>query len=188
MQSLRRKLWTIGGLAGPMLVVVAVLGSTAATASGSGPAYVQVSHWDASLQSASVARLSVETGGAIPRRADNFIGSHAVVGLAWADLDTGRVVVATIHPVLGRDSNQNPDSWHAHTARLTGGASSPNDFCIASIESTPTAGIAINGSAMTIMIQAGHLPVAVSAFDAAVGFTIEPDSGCGSGLAVRLVA
>ena len=98
------------------------------------------------------------------------------------------MVVATIHPVLGRDSNQNPNSWHAHTARLSGGATSPNDFCIASIDSTPTAGIAITGNAMTIMIPADRLPVSVSAFDAAVGFTIEPDGGCGSGLAVRLVA
>ena len=108
MNTLRRKLWTIGGLAGPMLAVAVVLGSGAATASGSGPAYVQVTDWGASLQSATVARLSVETGGSIPRRADNFIGSHAVVGLAWADLDTGRVVVATIHPVLGRDFEPEP--------------------------------------------------------------------------------
>ena len=84
--------------------------------------------------------------------------------------------------------NQNPDAWHAHTARLSGGETSPNDFCIASIDSTPTAGIAITGNAMTIMIPADRLPAPVSAFDAAVGFTIEPDPGCASGLAVRLVA
>lgn len=184
---MRKDLSIIGALAGAALALTALLAGTAA-ASGDGPEYLKVDDWSASLRSANVAELSVTTAGSIPRRADAFIGAHAVVGLAWADLDSGRVVVATIHPVLGRDSHQNPDAWHVHTASLTGGATEPNDFCVASIDTTPTAGIAITGNTMTLNIRTNRLPVAVSAFDAAVGFTIEPDSACGSGLAVRVVA
>ena len=163
------------------------LGAGSVVATGSGPAYTHVDDWSASTRGP-VATLAVTTDGAIPRRADAFIAGNPVVGLAWADLDTGKVVVATIHPVLGRDSHQNPDSWHAHTATLGGGATSPNDLCIRSIDSTPTAGIAIQGSSMTVRIRADRLPVATSAIDAAVGFTIQADAGCASGLAVRLVA
>jgi hypothetical protein len=39
----------------------------------------------------------------------SFIHSVAVFGYAWADLDTGKGIVAVIHPTIGRDSRQNPD-------------------------------------------------------------------------------
>lgn len=169
-------------------VLVAALAAAPSLAAGSGPAYLEVSAFAAALQNGELATLSVTTGGEIPRQPDAFILANPVVGLAWADLDTGRVLVATIHPVLGRDSHQNPDSWHLHTATLAGGATAPNDFCIASIDSTPTAGIAIQGRTMTVKVRLAALPVDPSAFDAAVGFTIQPDSACGSGLAVRVVS
>lgn len=172
------------------LGVAAAVGAMIAHASGTGPGYLQVSptSWAAALQNPNLAKLSVTTRGALPRKPDTFISSNPVIGLAWADLDTGKVFVATIHPVLGRDSHQNPDSWHAHTATLTGGATAPNDFCVASIDSTPTAGIQIHGNRMDVNVRADRLPVAPSAFDAAVGFTIQPDPACGSGLAVRAVS
>jgi len=185
---MRKRLSVIGALAGPALAITILLGVGTVAASGSGPAYLQVVDWSASDRSDNLATLTIVTDGAIPRKPDAFIDSHAVVGLAWADLDSGSVFVTTIHPVLGRDSHQNPDAWHAHTATLTGGATAPNDFCIASIDATPTAGIAISGNTLTINVQADRLPVPTSAFDAAVGFTIEPDPACGSGLAVRIVA
>lgn len=172
----------VAGLAAGSLGAVAVL------AAAPGPDYLEVASWSAGSQNENAAQLSVTTGGAIPRRADAFIGANPVVGLAWADLDTGKVVVATVHPVLGRDSHQNPDGWHAHTATLTGGATAPNDFCVASIDSTPTAGIQIQDDTMTVNVRADELPVAASAFDAAVGFTIQPDAACASGLAVRTIA
>ena len=165
-----------------------VFGAAATLGSGSGPGYAAVTAFSAAAQNGNVAKLSVTVDGTIPRDPDAFIGSHAVVGLAWADLDTGKVFVTTIHPVLGRDSHQNPDAWHAHTATLGGGASSPNDFCVLSIDSTPTAGISIHGNTMRVNVSLDDLPVAPSAFDAAVGFTIEPDTACGSGLAVRTVS
>lgn len=172
----------VGGLAAASLGAVAVL------AAGPGPDYLEVASWSAGSQNDNAARLSVTTGGEIPRRPDAFIGSNPVGGLAWADLDAGKVFATTIHPVLGRDSHQSPDGWHAHTATLAGGATPPNDFCVASIDSTPTAGIQIQDDTMTVNVRADELPVAASAFDAAVGFTIQPDAACPSGLAVRTVA
>lgn len=168
-------------------LAAASLGAVGVLAAGSGPSYLQVVSWSATAQNDNVARLSVTTAGAIPRRPDPFIASNPVAGLAWADLDTGRVFVTTIHPALGRDSHQNPAGWHAHTATLAGGATAPNDFCVASIDSTPTAGIQIHGNTMDVNVRADQLPVTPSAFDAAVGFTIQPDSACASGLAVRTI-
>lgn len=169
-------------------VVAATLAAVPGLASGTGPGYLQVSSFAAALQNDEQAKLSVTTAGAIPRRADAFVLANPVVGLAWADLGSGRVFVVTIHPVLGRDSHQNPDAWHAHTAILTDGASAPNDFCIVSIDSAPTVGIAIHGTTMTVNVGLDALPVDPSDFDAAVGFTIQPDSACTSDLAVRIVS
>ena len=168
------------------LLTVAMVGAQAVTASLAGPAYLEVTSFTVESQNAETAKLSVTTKGAIPRQPDSFINSNPVVGLAWADLDTGKVLVTTIHPVIGRDSQQNPDSWHAHTATLTGGASGPHDFCVASIDSTPTAGISIHGATMNVNVQKSSLPVAPEAFDAAVGFTLQPDTACASGLAVQI--
>lgn len=96
--------------------------------------------------------------------------------------------MTTIHPVIGRDSHQNPDAWHAHTATLESGATPPNDFCVVSIDTTPTAGIQVHGSTMRVNVQDWKLLVPPEAFDAAAGFTIERDGACAApGLAVRLV-
>jgi hypothetical protein len=70
---------------------------------------------------------------------------------------------------------------------VSGGATPPNDFCVVSIDSTPTAGIGIHGNTMAVSIQARKLPVPPEDFDAADGFTLEQDAACASGLAVRLV-
>jgi len=161
-------------------------GLNVAVASAPGPSYLAVSSFTAALQNDNSVRLSVTTGADIPRHPDTFINSNPVVGLAWADLDTGKVFVVTIHPVLGRDSHQKPDGWHAHNATLSGGATSPNDFCVASIDASPPAGISLHGDTMSVNVQASKLPVDPEDFDAAVGFTIQPDGGCASGLAVRI--
>ena len=152
------------------------------------PAYLRVTSFSTTLQADNLAKLSVSTQGEIPRKPDAFINANPVVGLAWADLSTGKVFVATIHPVIGRDSLQNPDSWHGHTATLAGGASAANTFCVTSIDSTPTAGIQIHDNTMDINVRADLLAAPVSAFTAAVGFTIQSDLTCGSGLAVRVVS
>jgi hypothetical protein len=167
------------------IVVTSIAGMSIAAAL-SGPDYLVVDSFTAVSQNANLAKLSATTGGDIPRKPTEFIIEHAVAGIAWADLDTGKVFVATIHPTLGRDSNQNPDSWHAHTATLTGGEGAA-DFCVASIDSTPTAGISIKSNTMSINVKQSDLPFDVSEIDAAVGFVIDPEGECDSGLGVSVL-
>lgn len=174
---------TICGIAALALVLV-----TAVPAAAPGPEYLDVDSWTAESQNANAARLSATTGGDIPKKPDAFIQSHLVVGIAWADLQTGKAFVTTIHPVIGRDSRQRPDSWHAHTVTLRGGATAPNDFCLVSIDSTPTAGIPIQGNVMRVNVQQWKMPVPLEAIDASAGFTVEPDAACApTALGVRLV-
>jgi len=125
------------------------------------------------IQQGNLVKLTASTGDNIPRKPDAYVQDHAVAGIAWADLDTGKVLVATIHPVLGRDSNQNPDSWHIHTATLSPHVGGSPDFCVVSIDSTPTAGISIVGKTIGINIKNDKLPVPIGDIDGAVGFTID---------------
>lgn len=171
-------------------LTVLAFGATAivaglALASTPGPDYLSVVSFDATGKNHKQARLAVTTKAAIPRHPDAFIRSNPVVGFAWVDVATSKAFVVTIHPVIGRDSHQNPRGWHAHTVTLSGGATAPNDFCLASINSSPTAGITIHGKTMKVNVRASKLPVAVSAFDLATGFTLQHDTACSSGLGVR---
>ena len=184
MSSRRRSVGAIATAVAANLALAAVVAGAEA-----GPSYLAVSDWSAGATSPNTVRLSASTNGAIPKRADQFINDNVIVGIAWADLGTGTALVATIHPTLGRDSNQRPDGWHLHTVQLAGGATAPNDFCLVSVNSTPTAGIAIQGGSMTINLAASALPDGVSAgdLDAAVGFTVHGgDAGCATGLGVRV--
>jgi len=173
------------------IIAVAVgvfMSGGAAGAAAPGPEYLDVESFTAQSQNPNAARLSVTTGDDIPTQPDAFINSKLVVGFAWADLQTGKAFVTTIHPVIGRDSHQNPDAWHAHTATVRGGATPPNDFCLLSIDSTPTAGIQILGETMRVNVQTSKLPIPPEAFDVAAGFTLELDGACApTGLGVRLV-
>jgi hypothetical protein len=178
------------GFAGTVAVLLLV---GTVLASQTGPGYLAVQSFAAAANNANSVRLSATTDGAIPRQSDAFIGSELIVGIAWADLDTGTALVATIHPLLGRDSRQRPDAWHLHSVQLGGGATAPNDFCLVSVLSTPTAGIQISGSTIEVNLPAWQMPVSggslVSAddIDAAVGFTVHSgDAGCATGLAVRI--
>lgn len=174
--------------------MVATLASAAlAFGSQAGPAYLAVDSWTAQAVSANTVRLSATAGGAIPKQADSFISENVISGIAWADLATGTALVATIHPALGRDSHQRPAGWHLHTVQLAGDATAPNDFCLVAVTSTPTAGLRIQGSTMTIDLAASKLPdggsgpISVDAIDAAVGFTVHGgDTNCGTGLGVRI--
>ncbi len=156
-------------------------------ASVAGPAYLQVVSGSAAAQNSQTAKLTVTTNGNIPIRADSFVNSNPVVGFAWADLGTAKAFVTTIHPSF-KDDNQNPSGWHAHTVTLTGGATPPHDFCVASIDSSPTAGIVINGNTMNVNVLLSKLPSGEtpSSLAAVVGFTVQLDSACSSGLAVQI--
>jgi hypothetical protein len=157
-----------------------------AVASTPGPAHLSVSSWKAVSKSQGTAVLSVTTKAPIPVHPNAFIRSNPVVGFAWVDTQSNTAFVATIHPAIGRDSNQNPRAWHGHTVALTTGATAPDDFCLGSIASTPTVGLSIHGPTMKINVRRSRLPVPVSALDFATGFTVQVDHACTSGLGVRV--
>jgi hypothetical protein len=169
-----------------LMPVVGAVVVGVALASAAGPDYLDVASWKATAKNGQTAKLSATTDAAVPRHPDAFIRSNPVVGVGWVDVATSRAFVLTIHPVIGRDSHQRPDGWHAHTVRLAGGATAPNDFCLAGIESSPTAGISIKGSTIRANVRSSVLPVPVSAIDTAVGFTVQADGACTSSLGVRI--
>ena len=168
-----------------LLPLVGAVAVGVALASAPGPDYLEVTSWTAKAQNGRTAKLSATTKAAVPRHPDAFARSNPVVGVGWVDVATNRAFVLTIHPVIGRDSHQRPDGWHAHTVGLAGGATAPNDFCLGAITSTPTAGISIHGATMKVNVRSSSTPVPVTAFDTAVGFTVQHDTACGSALAVR---
>jgi hypothetical protein len=184
-----RRAFPVGiGLTAASLVFTSVV-----IAAQPGPDYLAVQSFSVEAPNANLVRLSATAQADIPTHADAFIDGNVIVGIAWADLDSGTAVVATIHPALGRDSHQRKDGWHIHTVQLGAGATAPNDFCLVEVLTTPTAGIQLFGSTVKVNISASDLPVAGGAviaaadLDAAVGFTVHPgDAGCATGLGVRV--
>ena len=148
------------------------------------PSYTGVDAGSATVRGGSV-HLTVNSGGSIPRFPDTFITSIAVFGYAWADLETGAALVSVIHPVIGRDSRQNPDGWHTHPVQL-GGGTSTSSFCVVSIGGSQ-AGIRIHGDAMNLSLPAGWLPGVAADLDVVAAFIVQADAGClatGLGVAV----
>jgi hypothetical protein len=118
----------------------------------------------------------VTTDGNIPHVPDDYINSKLVFGYAWLDTDTDPIsaVVVTIHPGI-KDSTQNPNLWHPHTAKLkaTDNCSSVGLGLEVVGLASPTGGVAINGNNLTLRINADSATVKPSTFDAATAFTIE---------------
>ena len=160
---------------------------SSAIAAGPGPAYLNVASFSAEAENGNVAELSVSTGGDVPRHADAFITSKLGVGFAWVNPSSNTVFAMTIHPTLGVDSTQNPLGWHAHVVSLQGGATSPNDLCIKSVDSAPHVGISMDDNELEVTVHRSDLPWAPGTVKAAAGFIIQADRGCASGLAVELV-
>lgn len=130
--------------------------------------------------------LSINAAGDIPRHPDAFIQSVAVFGYAWADLDAGKAVVTVIHPLIGRDSRQNPDSWHTHPVQLTTGTSA-SSFCIVTIGRSQ-AGIAIRDDILRTNVSLHWAGLSASALDVAAAFIVQVDPGCtATGLGVLVL-
>ena len=176
----------VAGVALNLALVALVAGSQA------GPGYLAVQDWSADAQGPNGVRLTATTNGSIPKRPDTFIGSNAIVGIAWVDGDSGKALVATIHPVIGRDSHQRPDSWHLHTVTLSlvdpDGADTADDACLVSVDTTPTAGINIQGSLFAANLDRSSMPPGVGPdeIDLATGFTVHGNAECTSGFGVRI--
>jgi hypothetical protein len=179
--------------------------SSLAFAAVRGPNYMRVIHQSSETtntahqinpQNYQTVQLSLATQGNIPLQADQFIYSNLLAGLGWVaklDSNTLKIFAMTIHPILGRDSApQDPMRWHAHAITLRNDGNNipqqPHDLCIASIDSSPNAEIAINGNKLSVQTQMPNLPVSsIAAFSTAIGFTVQRDSGCTtSGLAAQI--
>jgi len=139
------------------------------------PAYTTVEGFSID-QNGNSLNLSVDTAGDIPRFADAFVLANLVFGFAWADLDTGEVVLATLHPTIGRDSNQNPDAWHTHPGTLSG-ATTNSDFCVETL-GVSQGGLSIQGDVMNLNIPASQAGVSAAALDGAVAFIVQADAEC----------
>jgi hypothetical protein len=127
--------------------------------------------------------LRIDAADGIPRHPDGFIQSVAVFGYAWADLDTGKGVVAVIHPAIGRDSRQNPDGWHTHPVQLTAGTAASN-FCVVTIGRSQ-AGIAIRDDILRANLPLHWAGLTAGVLDVAAAFIVQGDPGCtASGLGV----
>jgi hypothetical protein len=178
---------TLVSIALSALALGGLAGVTPALAAGPGPAYLNVGSFSAEAENSNIAELSVATRGDIPGRADAFIRSKLGVGFAWVNPNSNTVFAMTIHPTLGVDSTQNPTGWHAHVVTLQGGATSPNDLCIKSVDLAPHVGISLDDNKLEVVVHRSDLPWAPASVKAAAGFIIAADSGCGSRLAVELV-
>jgi len=161
-------------------------GGGSAVAISALPDYTTVEGADAA-SSGGALKLEANVAGGIPRLADTYISGVAVFGYAWADLGTGRGIVAVIHPAIGRDSNQNPDAWHTHPVQLAGGAGTSN-FCIVSI-GTSQAGIAIVGDVIRVNIAQAQAGLSSGDLDVAAAFIVQPEAGCAAtGLGVKALS
>ena len=150
------------------------------------PDYATVENADAAASGGAL-KLAADVAGEIPRHADTYISSVAVFGYAWADLGTGRGIVAVIHPAIGRDSNQNPDAWHTHPVQLAAGAGASN-FCVVSL-GTSQAGIAIVGDAIRVNIAQAQAGLSAGDLDVTAAFIVQPEAGCAAtGLGVKVLS
>ncbi len=172
-------------------IIAAILGASVimthdALATGFPSWLIVSSSFETSNPAHNAAVFSATTGGTIPQRADSFILSNAVTGFAWADITTGKAVVATIHPSF-KDDTQNPSGWHVHTVTLTAGAGG-SKFCVASIDSAPETGVATTGNHISVGLLQSQLPSGetTSTLTTATGFVVNHDSGCSSDLGVFL--
>ena len=148
------------------------------------PAYGALDGASASASGGSLS-LWVDAGGSIPRFPDAYVGSVAVFGYGWVDGDTGAGLVAVIHPVIGRDSHQNPDGWHTHPVQLTAGAAF--NFCIVSIGGSQ-GGLSIHDDELAVRIAERWAGVSAAALDVAAAFVVRADAGCtATGLAVEVL-
>jgi len=173
----------LAGIGIGAILVAAV--AFAAPMARAAPSWAVVEAASAVEQSDSTTKLTIDASDDIPRKTS--VAPDAVAGFAFADLGTGEVLVATIHPTF-RDSAQNPDSWHLHAAQLAAGVGG-HDFCIASFFPNPTGGISIQGDQMSINVKNSQMPFTVAEIDGAVGFVVNPEAGCaGTGLAVDVTA
>ena len=167
------------------LAFALAFGAAPATAHAGTPEYTNLDAASAAARGGGL-WLSVDAKADIPRFPDAYIDSVPVFGYAWADLDTGKAVVVTIHPNVPKDAHKQPDTWHLHFVTLASGTAASN-FCIASLAGV-NGGIQIGGDRLAVKVPANRVDIGAAALDVAASFEVHPDSGCAAtGLGVVLL-
>jgi len=161
-----KKLRIFAGIGAAAFVATILMTATLASAA---PSWAVATAASAVQQDDNMSKLTVTGSGNIPRKTD--VSPDAVAGFGWANLDSGIVLVATIHPAFD-DSAQNPNSWHLHAARLAG--IDDDSFCVQEFYPNPQGGISIKDSKLSVNIENAQMPLATSDIQGAVGFVINP--------------
>jgi hypothetical protein len=160
-------------------LVVALAAFMIMPAMATGPASWQhVVSSSVNSKNSQTSTLSVVASDNIPRHTD------VLGGFAWIySSGPSTVFVAVTHNGV-RDSNQNPDGWHAHNVNLAFGASPGSNACITGL-SDANVGLSIQGDTLSMNVRNSELTGTLSS--TAVAFTIVPDPGCaGTGLGVNV--
>jgi len=122
-------------------------------------------------------KLTLTAEGDITKDGSMFdsTSNKVVVGYAWVEGtvdDDGKqnAFVTALHPLF-RDSNQNPDAWHSHSAQLRGVGG--GNFCLAFDDlGTTQAGISIKGDSMKVNTPLEQSGVNVDDLALVTSFTI----------------
>jgi hypothetical protein len=141
-------------------------------------------------------KLSLTATGTVPRQTPDL------VGFAWFYSSGPNTAYAITSHQSVRDSNQNPDGWHAHNVVLgappagypADGPSADGvvaDVCVAAVSDAPTSGIGINQSTITVNARTSTLTGTFPSPPVSAAFDIVVDADCPptapSGLTLGLV-
>ncbi len=122
--------------------------------------------------------------GPIPRGEaifDETVVKKVSVGHGWLDLDDddgdGKIsgIITGVHPLLGRDSNQNPDSLHTHVieARVAPNPNLTAEYCLVFLElGDIQSGIPVTGNTIRVHTSLDQTGIDPYSLDTAVSYTI----------------
>ncbi|MDE1725477.1 MAG: hypothetical protein KGH76_06240 [Thaumarchaeota archaeon] len=164
--------------------IIAAIAILALTASVMAPAMAtSFASWQ-KVTSGSVVPQNSQTTKLTLTAAD-IIPKHTSVlgGFAWIYSGGPNTAFAVTTHNGARDSNQNPNGWHAHNVLLAQGTGS-SDACIAGVSDDTTAGISIQGNTLTVNERNSTFTGSLSG--APVAFSIQGDGGCSSGLGIKI--
>ena len=161
-----------------------------------GPDYMRIDQQSAFINlidNGQMARLILKTEGSIPLQPDSFISSNLMTGFAWVDLDTSRAIAILIsgknNLLTSPAFYQTLGGWHTYALGLSPGQSFPHDFCVSAIQPiAPTAQIGIVGNQVVTQLQRSSLFIQPSAFDTAIGFSLQVDRHCRTSLGLQISA
>lgn len=115
-----------------------------------------------------------------------------MAGFAWLDLDTNRafaIMISGQDYIMPSPLYRGSSGWRVYTLEFSGGQSFPHDFCVSAIQPiAPTVQIGVIGNQVVAQLQRMSLFIQPAAFDAAIGFSLQIDIHCSTGLGLQISA